>query len=120
MNSWVALGLGVFMSVSSFPMAVPYLIALGKYSTLQMDLPSASLFITFYNIGYALPMLLVLGIYLVARRGMDDIHDRLHEKANLLNLHLTAWTLAGFGIFSMIDAGCYFAIGHALMKERYF
>jgi hypothetical protein len=28
--------------------------------------------------------------------------------------------LVGFGLFSMIDAGCYFTIGHALLKGRYF
>ncbi|HXL72703.1 MAG TPA: hypothetical protein VN963_03675, partial [bacterium] len=73
-----------------------------------------------YNVGYALPMILILLVYLMVRRDTEDYHDTLHEKAKMLNLHLTTWTLVGFGLFSMIDAGCYFALGHALLKERYF
>jgi hypothetical protein len=73
-----------------------------------------------YNVGYALPMLLVSVVYLVARGGADDFNDTLHEKARMLNVHLTTWAFAGFGIFSMIDSGCYFVIGHALIKGRYF
>ena len=65
-------------------------------------------------------MILILLVYLAVRRDTDDYHDSLHEKAKILNLHLTAWTMVGFGLFSMLDAGCYFAIGHALFKERYF
>jgi len=120
MNSWIAFGIGVLISVTSFPMSIPYLVVLGKYASLHFDLPAVTAFILFYNFGYALPMLLILVIYLFARKGTEDDHDVLHEKAKMLNLHLTTWTMVGFGIFSMIDAGCYFAIGHALLKERYF
>jgi hypothetical protein len=38
MNSFFAFCIGVFISVTSFPVSVPYLIALGKYSTLHFDL----------------------------------------------------------------------------------
>jgi hypothetical protein len=65
-------------------------------------------------------MLLVLALYLFVRRGTGDFNDTLHEKARMLNVHLTTWTFAGFGAFSMIDSGCYFALGHALVKGRFF
>jgi len=120
MNDWVALGLGVFMSVSSFPMSVPYLITLGKYASAHLDLPSVMSLILFYNLGYALPMLIIFGIYLSARRGVEDMHDQLHQKAHLLNLHLTAWTLVAVGLFSLADAGCFFLSGQALLKDRFF
>ncbi len=120
MNSLFAFVAGAFISITSFPVSIPYLIALGKYSTLQLELPALCGYILLYNIGYALPMVLILAIYLVARRNTDDYHDALHEKARMLNVHLTTWTFIGFGIFSMIDAGCYFTLGHALVKGRYF
>jgi cytochrome c biogenesis protein CcdA len=120
MNSWVALGLGVFMSVTSFPVSLPYLAALGKYASLQMNLPTVTGFIFLYNFGYALPMLLIFWIYLIAQRGTDDLHDALHEKARMLNLHLTTWTLVAFGFFTIVDAVCYFVFGQALMKDRFF
>lgn len=120
MNIWFAFFIGLFISVTSFPISIPYLIALGKYSTFDLNLPGVIGWILFYNIVYASPMLLILAIYLVARRNIDFDHDTLHEHANKLNRHLTTWTMVGFGILFMVDAGCYFAIGHALFKGRYF
>jgi cytochrome c biogenesis protein CcdA len=120
MNGLFAFGLGVFISVSSFPTSLPYLVALGRYSSLLLKLPAVIGCILIYNLGYALPMVLILFMYLIARRDTGDYHDTLHEKAKMLNVHLTTWTLVGFGLFSMIDAGCYFALGHALIKGRYF
>jgi len=120
MNSFVAFGIGIFISVASFPMSVPYIISLGKYALLHLGLPSAIGYILLYNIGYALPMIIVLCVYLVACSKADIQHDALHEKARRLNVQLTTWALAGFGVFSMVDAGCYFTFGRALIKGRYY
>ena len=65
-------------------------------------------------------MIVILAVYLAALRYTDDCNDTLHERAKMLNVHLTSVSLMGFGVFSMMDAGCYFAIGHALIKGRYF
>ncbi len=120
MNSFASFGIGVIISITSFPFSIPYLVALGKYSALHFGLSSAIGSILVYNIGYALPMIAVLIIYLIARRGAGDLNDSLHEKVRVLNVQLTTWALVGIGLFSMIDAGCYFTIGHALVKGRYF
>ncbi|MDP4238355.1 MAG: GAP family protein [Bacteroidota bacterium] len=120
MNSLFAFWTGVIISVTSFPVSIPYLVALGNYAALHAALPVATGYILLYNIGYALPMIVVFFLYLFARGGMDDLNDTMHDKANKLNVHLTTWTFIGFGLFSMVDAGCYFTIGHALIKGRYF
>lgn len=120
MNSLFAFWLGVFLSVTSFPISVPYLVVLGGYSALHLDLLAVIGWVLLYNIGYASPMILILFVYLFARRDTDDYKDTLHEKASRLNVHLTTWVLVGFGLFSMIDAGCYFVFGQALLKGRYF
>lgn len=120
MNSKFAFWVGVFISVTSFPVSIPYLIALGKYSALHFGILTATVYILLYNLGYALPMVLVLFLYLMARRGAEGSHESMHEKAKKLNVQLTTWTMVGFGLFSMIDAGCYFVIGRALLDGRYF
>lgn len=120
MNAYFAFGVGVFISITSFPFSIPYIIALGKYTTLHLGPLAAAGCILLYNIGYAAPMVLVLIVYLIARRGANDVHAAMHEKARMLNVHLTTWALAGFGVFSMIDSGCYFALGRALIKGRFF
>ena len=118
MNAWFPFIMGAFISVTSFPLSIPYIVAIGKYSLLQMSFPAAFGYILLYNLGYALPMLIILFIYLYARRRADDLTDQLHEKTRVLNVQLTAWTLIGVGLFTMIDSGCYFVMGHALMKGR--
>lgn len=120
MNSGFTFSIGAFISITSFPVSIPYLFALSKYASLGSPLSSVIWYILLYNLGYALPMMLLLLIYLIVRRGIDDVHDRLHQKAELLNVHLTTWALAGFGLFSLIDSGCYFVFGQALMKGRFF
>jgi cytochrome c biogenesis protein CcdA len=120
MNSLPALGIGALISLTSFPVSIPYLFALGKYSSLHMSLAVASGNILLYNIGYALPMLVILPVYLYARGKTEDITDTLHEKTRMLNVQLTTWTLVAVGLFSMIDSGCYYIIGHALIKGRFF
>jgi cytochrome c biogenesis protein CcdA len=118
MNGIFALGMGAFISVSSFPVSIPYIIALGKYASLHLDITSAVAYIMLYNIGYALPMIAILIVYLYARKKTDDLTGALQEKTRILNVHLTTWAWAGVGIFSMIDALFYFFLGHALIRNR--
>ena len=120
MNSLSAFGIGVIISVTSFPVAVPYIAALGKYSVLHTGTPAALGNILIYNLGYALPMIVILAVYLYARSGTEDLSDALHEKARVLNVKLTTWAFAGIGVFSTADALCYFIAGHAIVKGRYF
>jgi cytochrome c biogenesis protein CcdA len=119
MNGFFAFFIGAIISISSFPVSIPYIIALGKYAILHLSLSSAIGNILLYNIGYALPMIAILIIYLYARKGTDDVSDIHHEKIHILNVQLTTWTLVGVGIFSMINAGSYFIVGHALIKGRF-
>jgi hypothetical protein len=118
MNGWFAFGLGAFVSFTA--VSVPYVFALTKYTALHLEFSSAVGLIIFYNIVYILPMICILGLYLIARRGIDEDHDALHEKARLLNLHLTTWAMVGFGLFCLIDTGCYFVFGHALIQAKFF
>ncbi len=119
MNAWAALAAGVFMSVTSFPASFPYLAVMARYWALHFSPLKAAAYLLLYNLGYALPMVLILGLYLELRK-RADVHDRLHRHADRLNLHLTTWTCVVFGIFGMADAGCYFAFGRALVGERFF
>lgn len=114
-----AFGLGVFISVSSFPFSIPYLIALGKYSALNLSIPSAAGSILLYNVGYAFPMLVIFAIYLVNRNKAGHSTGNLQEKTRILNIQLTTGTLVGVGLFTMTDAGFYFSFGRMLVNGRF-
>lgn len=120
MKSSFAFFMGAFISASSFPLSIPYIIALGKYASLHMGIHAVLGSILLYNFGYALPMLIVLVLYLHARERTNDLSDTLHEKTRVLNVHLTTWAWTGVGLFSMIDAACYFLMGQSLVTGRYF
>lgn len=120
MNGIFAFCIGTFISITSFPVAVPYIIALGRYASAGLSVTTSIGNIVLYNFGYALPMLVILVIYLFARRDSEDLNDLLHEKARVLNVKLTTWAFAGIGIFSIVDALCYYITGHAVVKGRYF
>jgi cytochrome c biogenesis protein CcdA len=120
MSAWSTFLIGIIISVSSFPVSIPYIVALGKYASLNLSRTAAIGYILLYNLGYALPMLIVLIIYFFVRKRTEGLNDILQEKTRVLNVQLTTWALAGVGIFSMIDAGLYFIIGQALVKGRYF
>lgn len=111
---------GMVISLSLFPLSIPYLMTLGKYTSLHMNLPTAGLYIFFYNICYDIPMFIVLAIYLYARYTKDSAPGVQHERIRLLNVRLTAWTLAGVGILSIADAAFYYMFGHGLLRGRLF
>jgi cytochrome c biogenesis protein CcdA len=120
MNGFAAFGIGVFISVSGFPLSLPYIAALGKFALLQMGMPEVVLCLVLYNIIYALPMAVIFVIYLHAAGKSENIHDRLHERARSLNLKLTSAMFVGMGLLSIADALFYFLSGHPLLKNRYF
>lgn len=112
-------GLGAFISISFFPFSIPYLIALGKYSVLNLTLPAAAGTILIYNFGYAFPLLVIFGIYLVNRNRAGHNISTLHEKTRILNIQLTTGTLVGVGLFTLADAGFYFTFGQVLLNGRF-
>ena len=120
MNAFAAFVIGIIISVTSFPVSIPFIVALGKYASLHLSRTAAIGNILLYNFCYALPMIVAFIIYLVVRKRTEDLNGTLQEKTRVLNVQLTTWALAGVGMFSMIDAGLYFIIGQALVKGRYF
>ena len=118
MNLFLAFGIGIFISITSFPFSVPYIIVLGKLALLNMSITTVSLCLLLYNLGYGLPMIIILGIYLFMRHGIDDREDSMHNKARLLNVKLTTWVFIGMGFLSLIDSIVYFLLGHPVIATR--
>lgn len=119
MNSFLAASIGVFMSVTSFPLSVPYILSLKKYTSIGCDIFVAIRYIFLYNVGYAFPMIIIFLIYIYILRGKENINDTLHEKTRVLNVQLTTWAFVGFGVFSIVDAAFYYLTGHALVNGRF-
>ena len=120
MSSLFAFCIGAFISISTFPFSIPYIVALEKFATLHLSVSKAIGSILLYNIGYVFPMLVVFAFYIYIRNRANNLNVKIQEHTRLLNIHLTTWTSIGVGVFTIIDSGLYFTLGHALLKGRFF
>jgi hypothetical protein len=121
MNGLVACVIGVVISVTGFPLSLPYIAALGKFALLKMSMPEVTAGVILYNIFYALPMIVILVIYFFsAAVGSENIEDKLKDRAKRLNLKLTSSMFVLLGLLSIADSIIYFLCGHPMLKTRYF
>jgi len=121
MNGLIAFMIGVIISVTGFPLSLPYIAVLGKFALLKMSMPEVVSGVILYNIFYALPMIVILVIYFfTVAAGSENIENRLNEKARRLNVKLTSAMFVGLGLLSIADSLVYFLSGHPILKTRYF
>ncbi|MEI6093425.1 MAG: GAP family protein [bacterium] len=118
MNIFLAFVIGIFISITSFPFSVPYIAVLGKLVLFNIRIITVSSCLLLYNFGYALPMIIIFGIYIFMRNGINDTEDKLHDKAKLLNIKLTTWVFIGMGVLSLIDSIVYFLLQHPIITTR--
>lgn len=121
MNACVAFVIGAIISVTGFPLSLPYLAALGNFAFLKMSTPEVVASVLLYNAVYALPMMVILVIYVFTGAAeSENIEGRLSERAKRLNLRLTSIMFAALGMLSIADALIYFLLGHPIFRDRFF
>jgi len=121
MNWFIAFAIGVIISVTGFPLSLPYIAVLEKLALLKMSMPEVVSGVILYNIIYALPMIVILVIYFfIGAAGSENIENRLKERARRINLKLTSAMFVGLGLISIADSLFYFLSGHPMLKHRYF
>jgi cytochrome c biogenesis protein CcdA len=121
MNWFIAFAIGVIISVTGFPLSLPYIAVLGKFALLKMSMPEVVSGVIVYNIFYALPMIVILFIYFFTGAAeSENIGNRLKERARRINLKLTSAMFVGLGLLSIADSLVYFLSGHPMLKNRYF
>ncbi len=121
MNAHVAFVIGAVISVTGFPLSLPYIAALGKFAFLKMNMPEVVASVLLYNISYALPMLAILIIYFfTGAAGRENMEGRLNERAAKLNLRLTSIMFVALGLLSIADSIVFFLTRHPIFKDRFF
>jgi len=114
MNFTVALGLGAFLSTTSFPMALPYIAALEKIAATPMGPLAQGGFVLLYNGMYAVPLLVPFGLFVALK---EAILPQLHLHVQRLNVVVMILLLSGMGLFFVVDAGA-FLVGGAPLVPR--
>ena len=81
--------IGAFISLTSFPVSLPYITAIEKIAVSVNGKILQSCYILLYNLVYILPVLLPFIAYLVLRGGIEGIEKKLHFHIARLNVILT-------------------------------
>ena len=119
-NPLVSFLIGGFISVSGFPFALPYLGILEKLTKYSFSHFSILGFVGIYNLAYALPMLIVLGIYLFFKYHVEDIENTLHLHAIKWNRIVNMLLFVGIGAIMMLDSIVFLVFNHPLFKSKFF
>ena len=119
-NPMLSFFIGGFISISGFPFSLPYLGILEKLSTLGLKHIEALSLIGFYNFIYALPMLVIFGIFLFFHYHIEDIEKKLHLHAVKWNKVVNMLLLSGMGLIMMLDSMSYLLLHHPLFKSKFF
>ena len=121
MNGWIAFLIGVIISVTGFPLSLPYIAVLGKFAMMKMSMSDVVKGVLLYNMFYALPMIAILVIYVFTGAAKKEgIENRLDERARKLNINLTSAMFVLLGLVSIADGVIYFINGQPIFKNRYF
>jgi len=116
MNFWVALGLGAFLSATSFPGALPYVGAIEKIHSAPLGIHAQWAFLLLYNLMYAVPLLVPFLLFVILK---DAILPKLHLHVQRLNLIVMLVMLSGMGLFLLTDSVAFFLGAKPLMQTRF-
>jgi cytochrome c biogenesis protein CcdA len=105
---------GVTSTISDMPTAFPYLVGLERISAANTDLITTLVLLLYYNILYALPALILLFSYLVAKQYAATVIDTIKTFFQRWMKPVTIFALSSFGVFLLVDSGVFFVSGNGL------
>lgn len=118
-NPTISFMIGAIISITCLPVSIPYFGAIEKLSAAHISNLSAYGFITFYNLVYISPMLISFCIYLIFKKKISDIEEKLKAKANSWNIILMVLILSGTGLLFIIDSSVYYIWAEPVLKSRF-
>ncbi|RAM50647.1 MAG: hypothetical protein C6Y22_15820 [Hapalosiphonaceae cyanobacterium JJU2] len=72
--------LGMVVTVWDLPTAIPYISAIDQLIRLKLDLPRLMLALFLYNLIFVLPLIVLLGIYLLLKDKSAALFDNFHQQ----------------------------------------
>lgn len=109
-----AFGIGAIINIVGLPFALPYFAALDQILKADLTMADSTLVIVGYNIGYALPFLVVPLLAIAMGERSRPVLARINEKVDRVSAILMPFILAIVGIALVADAISYLATGEGL------
>ena len=109
-----AFGIGAVINIIGLPFALPYFAALDQILKADLTVADSIIVIVGYNLGYALPFLLVPVLaYLMGERSRPVLAT-INEKVNKISAFILPFMLVLVGLALLLDAMLYFVRGAGL------
>jgi len=109
-----AFGIGAIINIIGLPFALPYFAALDQILKADLTVSDSVMVLAGYNLGYALPFLVVPALALALGDRSRPVLARINEKVDRVGGYLMPLMLALLGIALVVDAIRFFAIGEGL------
>ncbi len=109
-----AFGIGAVINAVGLPFALPYFAAIDQILKANLSIADSAMVLAGYNLGYALPFLIVPGLALVLGEASRPVLARINEKVDHVSTWLMPLMLALVGLLLVADAILYFALGKGL------
>jgi cytochrome c biogenesis protein CcdA len=107
--------LGLAMTILEFPTALPYLAAIEQIAKAKLDLFTIMSLLGLYNLVFVLPLILLVGIYVVFHRHSAILLRRINRSIAIWSPKILRILLLGLGILLIVDSLAY-SVGHSFLK----
>ena len=107
-------GIGAIINIIGLPFALPYFAALDQILKADLTVTDSVMVITGYNLGYALPFLVVPVLAVALGDRSRPVLARINEKVDRISAYLMPLMLTLVGIALVLDAIRFFAVGKGL------
>ena len=109
-----AFGTGAIINFIGLPFALPYFAALDQTLKANLTVADSIMVISGYNLGYALPFLVVPALAFLLRERSRPVLARINEKVDRISVILMPLMLVVVGVALVLDAVLYFTRGVGL------
>jgi len=110
-----AFSIGAVINIIGIPFALPYFAALDQILKADLNTTNSVIVICTYNLGYALPFLVVPVLVLMMGEASRPVLARINKKVDTVSAFLMPLMLVLVGLFLVADALRYFATGRGLI-----
>lgn len=107
--------LGLAVTIWEFPTALPYLAAIEQITRAKLDLFGIMSILGVYNLIFVLPLIILLGIYIVFHQESAILLHRINRAIAIWSPKILRILLLGLGLLLISDSLAY-CFGHSFLK----
>lgn len=109
-------GLGAVVNFVGIPFALPYFAVVDQLLKADLSTSGSLTVLAIYNLGYALPFIVVPALVAVSGDGAKPLLERINDFIGKASDMLMPWMFGALGLFLVADSAAYFYRGSGLIQ----